>query len=113
MRKQKNRYWWLWYLLAYVLACYASLIPNYFIKWGGPPPDTVDTQATWLDHTAGFVLQPVVEPLYLYFTIRLSFAWGLNVLPEGLIPAGVFIVTLVVLLLVARHINKGTKTLDT
>ncbi|MHC4236992.1 MAG: hypothetical protein ACYSO4_05105 [Planctomycetota bacterium] len=79
---------WRSLLIGYLFASYISIIPGYFIEWGTP----ADSKLTIIDILWQTISAPIIAPIRLYCETRLAFLWGLDVLPEGLIPLAVFIV---------------------
>lgn len=89
------------FLIAYIIAAYACRIPGYFINWG-TPGDLQVSMMTWWDHLSIFFIMPFFAPVYLYCTVRLTFLWGISIIPEGLLPIAVFVSTFVLVIRLTR-----------
>lgn len=85
-----NRNMWQQLLYCYLLACYCSRIPSFFINWQkgvppeGPPPSIIE-------EFISFLLAPILTPIALFAETALAFVWG-DVMPERLVPLLTFIV---------------------
>ena len=85
------------FLIAYLIAAYACRIPGYFINWGRPV-----LQVSWWENLMSFFMTPFFAPVYLYCTVRLTFLWGISIIPEGLLPIAVFVSTFVLVIRLTR-----------
>lgn len=85
-------------LYSYIIACYCSRIPSYFIDWRkGLPPE--GEYVGWIEEIYSFilfiVLVPVITPLILFAETCSAFVWG-DIMFERLLPLLTFTVTFVV-----------------
>lgn len=91
-------------IVAYVVACYCSRIPSYFIDWQkGLPPEGI--QPHLLENIFVFILAPILTPLALFVETYLAFAWG-SIEYERLLPLLTFIVVAVLSWIFIRKITK-------
>lgn len=84
---------WRMLFFSYVIACYCSRIPSYFIDWQkglppeGPPPRLVEGIIL-------FILAPILTPIALFVETSLAFAWR-TVMLERLLPLLTFAIVAV------------------
>jgi len=85
---------WRIILFSYIVACYFSRIPGYFIDWQkGLPPE--GSAPGVIEGTFSFILAPIIAPIALVVETFLAFAWG-PVMLERLLPLLTFITTLMI-----------------
>ncbi len=85
---------WRIILLSYIVACYFSRIPGYFIDWQkGLPPE--GSTPGFIEGAFNFILAPILAPVALVVETFLAFAWG-TVMLERLLPLLTFIIALII-----------------
>ena len=86
-------------LYSYIIACYFSRIPAFFIDFqkGFPPDDFKPIlmheviSLNLMHEVISFLLSPLLTPIVLYAETTLAFAWG-NIIYEYLLPFVTFLV---------------------
>ena len=91
--------------IVYVIACYCSRIPGYFIDWQkGLPPESSPPGFT--EGIFNFILAPILAPVALVVETFLAFAWG-KVMFERLLPLSTFtIVAIVIYIFLNRTLHR-------
>ena len=104
MVNSKYKLFWHKLFLSYLIACYISRIPAFFIDWQkgvpseGSPPNI-------LEELISFFLSPVLAPLALFVETKLAFIWG-DVMYERLLPLGTFLIVALISWIVFNKILK-------
>jgi hypothetical protein len=82
---------WRSLLISYFFAAWISVIPGMFIFKTIPPDDQIPQIHSLFDIVFQVIIAPPTAPLKVYCETGLAFLWGLDILPEGLIPIFTFI----------------------
>jgi hypothetical protein len=88
-----NKIFWRKVFFCYVIACYCSRIPSYFIDWQTGPPSG-DLPPTIMGIVLTFIVAPILTPLALVLETMLAFMWG-PVKFERLLPLLIFTIVAV------------------
>ena len=81
-------------LFSYIVACYFSRIPGYFIDWQKGLPSEGSVPG-FIEGTFNFILAPILSPVALVAETFLAFAWG-TVMLERLLPLLTFIIVMII-----------------
>ena len=80
---------WRTILFSYVIACYCSRIPAFFIDWQKGVPSE-GSPPSFTEEFISFLLSPILAPIALFVETSLAFVWGI-VMFERLLPLLTFI----------------------